>query len=52
MTGKEIMEWIVENHAENDEIYIESREKLFRQSRDMFILGSEDCPCMEMVVIR
>lgn len=52
MTGGEIMEWIKENRAEKDEIYVEVRGKLFKQSEEMFILGSEDCPCMEMVVIR
>ena len=52
MTGKEITEWIKENHAENDEIYVEIRGKLFKQSSEMFVLGSEDCPYMEMVVIR
>lgn len=52
MTGREIMEWIEENGAEEAEIYIECRPKLFKASEGFEVLGSEDCPCMCMVVLR
>ena len=51
MTGKEIIEWIRKHHAEEAEIYIEVSRGLFKPSEEMAILGSEDCPCMDMVVI-
>ena len=52
MKGKEVIRWIEENAAENDEIYIEVRNGLFTVSREFIVLGSEDCPCVEMVVLR
>lgn len=52
MTGKEIIDWIKKNHAENDEIYVETRPKLFKVSEGFEILGSEDCPCWDMIVIK
>ena len=52
MTGKEIVEWIKKNHAENDDIYVEVRPKLFKVTSEFEILGSDDCPCMEMIIIR
>jgi len=51
MTGAEIIAWIKENHAENDEIYVEVRPKLFRVSHEFEVLGSEDCPCMDMIIL-
>lgn len=52
MTGKEIIDWIEENHAEGDEIYVEVNPKLFRASSGFEILGSEDCPCFDMIVLK
>lgn len=52
MTGREIIEWIEENGAEDAEIYIEARPKLFKPSSEFEVLWSEDCPCWEMVVLR
>lgn len=52
MTGKEIIDWIKENHAENDEIYVEVRPKTFKVSSEFEILGSEDCPCWDMIVLK
>ena len=52
MTGKDIIEWIKENNAENDEIYIEVKPKLFKASSQFEILGSEDCPCFDMIILR
>lgn len=52
MTGQEIVDWIQENNAEGDEIYIELRNGLFKATEEFEILGSEDCPCMEMVILR
>lgn len=52
MTGKEIIDWIKKNHAENDEIYVEVRPKLFKPSEEFEVLGSEDCPCWDMIVIK
>lgn len=52
MTGQEIMDWIQENHAEQDEIYVEVSPKLFRPSREFEVLGSEDCPCWDMIILR
>lgn len=52
MTGKEIMDWIQENHAEDDEIYVEVSPKLFKPSSEFEVLGSEDCPCWNMIVIK
>ena len=51
MTGQEIVDWIKENHAEEDEIYVECRPKLFKPSSEIMVLGSEDCPCAEMIVL-
>lgn len=52
MTGQEIINWIKKNKAEHDEIYLEVRPKLFKQSSEFEILGSDDCPCMEMIVLK
>ena len=52
MTGQEVIDWIQENGAEGAEIYIEVQPKLFRQSSEFEVLGSEDCPCMCMVILR
>jgi hypothetical protein len=52
MTGKEIVDWIKKNHAENDEIYVEVRPKLFKPSEEFEVLGSEDCPCWDMIVLK
>jgi len=52
MTGKEIVDWIKKNHAENDEIYVEVRPKLFKPSSEFEVLGSEDCPCWDMIVLK
>lgn len=52
MTGQEIIDWIRENGAENAVIYIEVRRGLFKPSEEFEVLGSEDCPCMEMIVLR
>lgn len=52
MTGQEIINWINENHAENDEIYLEERPGLFRPSLEIDVLGSEDCPCWDMIVLK
>lgn len=52
MTGKEIIDWIKKNHAENDEIFIEVNSKPFKKSSEFEILGSEDCPCWDMIVIK
>lgn len=51
MTGRDIINWIKENNVEDVEVYIEVSPKLFKVSNGMEILGSEDCPCMEMVII-
>ena len=51
MTGQEIIDWIKEHNAEDAVIYVECGKHLFKPSNEMFILGSEDCPCMDMVVI-
>lgn len=52
MTGKEIIDWIKKNHAENDEIYVEPQPKLFKASSEFVVLGSEDCPCWDMIVLK
>ena len=52
MTGQEIINWIQENGAEEAEIYVEVRPKLFKASEEFEVLGSEDCPCMAMVVLK
>lgn len=52
MTGREVAKWIEEHGAEDAEIYVEIRGRLYKPSAEMYILGSEDCPCMDMVVIR
>ena len=52
MTGQEIIDWIKENKAENDVIYIEVQNGLFRSTNEFEVLGDEDCPCMEMVILR
>ena len=52
MTGREIIEWIEENGAEEAEIYVEVRPKLFKPSKEFEVLGSEDCPCWGMVVLK
>lgn len=52
MTGQEIIDWIKENEAEDAEIYVEYRPKLFKASSGFDVLGSEDCPCMDMIVLR
>ena len=52
MTGQEIIDWIQENNAENDEIYVEAQPKLFKPSSEFEVLGSEDCPCWDMIVLR
>ena len=52
MTGKQIIEWIEENGADEAEIYIEVQRALFKPSEEFEVLGSEDCPCWDMVVLR
>ena len=52
MTGREIIDWIEENGAEEAEIYVECSPKLFKVSEEFEVLGSEDCPCFGMVVLR
>ena len=52
MTGKEVMDWIRKHHAENAEIYVAEDRRTYRESEEMYVLSSEDCPCMDMVVIR
>lgn len=52
MTGKEIVDWIKKNRAEDAEIYVEVRPKLFKPSDEFEILGSEDCPCFDMIVLK
>lgn len=52
MTGQEIIDWIQENEAEDDEIYIEVERRLFRQTEEFMVLGDEDYPCMDMIVLR
>jgi len=51
MTGQEIIDWIEEHNAEDVEVYIEVRPKLFKASNSIEIPGSEDCPCMDLIVI-
>lgn len=52
MSGQEIIDWIKENGAEKAEIYVEVRPKLFKPSKEFEVLGSEDCPCLGMVVLK
>ena len=52
MTGQEIIEWIQENGAEDAVIYVALGSNLFKTSDGFEVLGSEDCPCMQMIVIR
>ena len=51
MTGQEVIDWILENKAEGDVIYIEVNHGLFKASNEMEVLGDSDCPCMEMVIM-
>ena len=52
MTGQEIINWIEENRAEDAEIYVEVRPKLFKPASEFEVLGSDDCPCFDMIVIK
>ena len=52
MTGQEIIDWIQENHAEDVEIYVEAGPKTVRESTGFEVLWCEDCPCMDMIVLK
>lgn len=52
MTGRQVIEWIEENGAEEAEIYLEVSKALFKPSEGFEVLGSEDCPCFGMVVLK
>ena len=52
MTGQEIIDWIRKNKAQDEVIYVAVGGKLFKPSSEFEVLGSEDCPCYQMIVIR
>ena len=52
MTGREIIDWIKENSAEEDEIYIEVSKGLFKDSNEFEVLCGEDCAYDWMVILR
>lgn len=42
MTGREVIDWIRENAAEDAEIYVEMQEKLYKPSTGFDVLGREN----------
>ena len=52
MKGGDIVKLIQENHAEDAEIYIRLDACTMTQSECFEVLHNEDCPCMDLIVLR